>query len=362
MRLKKHQTLGYFNIARGIGMFLILFGHSITPFFSAALPVPTLFSSAGSLLGSGIMAMFFMISGFGFYTRRPRKCWSMQTRLLLKPYLYTTTAILLTKILLAILKQRPFSKHGGSLVVTYLFGLNAEGGSTWHGIPIDSVSIFWFLLALFGSWVICNAIFRLHSRRVQGILVTGCVILSYLLTRISKIWPFCLPIVLLAVGYLAVGTVIQKRNLLEKPLPLWFWWILAGTTTVCCLFGHANIVACQWQLGLLDVAGSFCIGFLLLRLYHHLMQHNWHNRMVSVLEWVGFHSLWIVCLHGYEKVIFPWYRLQTLFPTHPIVCVWLCFLLRCGLIYLLFRLLDPISRRLRRRRHPQSPRFHSQEG
>ena len=64
--LERYTNLGYFNTARGLGMLLILFGHSLSPFFDAPDQTQVIFSGAGSLLGAGIMALFFMISGFGF--------------------------------------------------------------------------------------------------------------------------------------------------------------------------------------------------------------------------------------------------------------------------------------------------------
>ena len=66
--------LGYFNLARGLGMVLIVLGHSINLYLE---PQPTgsggLFSGAGSVFGGGIMAAFFMISGYGVCKRKTRK-------------------------------------------------------------------------------------------------------------------------------------------------------------------------------------------------------------------------------------------------------------------------------------------------
>lgn len=341
-------SLGYFNLARGLGMVLILLGHSITPFFPEHAPAQTLFAGAGSVLGGGIMAMFFMISGFGFYSRSPRKCLAMQGKILLKPYALTAAAILATKLVLALLKQRPFSDHGGELVLTYLLGLNAEGGGQLGGIPIESVSIFWFILALFGGWVIYNGIFRLKSGKLQAVLTAACVVGGYLLTLISQVWPFCLPMMLLSVGYLAAGCLMRRCRLLERPLPIRCWVLLLAVTGLSAAFGSVNMVACQWRLGLLDVAGSFCAGFLLMRLYCRFMKLGLQGPVIRTLEAVGFHSIWIVFLHGYEKVIFPWYRLGELLPGHLAVAV--CFAARCAVMYILFRCLHLAGRKRRRKR------------
>lgn len=336
--------LGYFNLARGLGMALILLGHSMTP-FSPADPAA---SGAGSVLGGGIMAMFFLISGMGFYCRSPKKCFSIQCRLLLKPYLLTTAAILLTKLVLASVKQRPFAAHGGELVLTYLLGLNAEGGGQLWGVPIESVSIFWFILALWGGWLLYNGICRLHNKPLQILLVMGCVGGSYLLTLISSVWIFCLPMVLLSVGYLAAGDLIRTHQLLDRKLPAWCWVILLTITGICACFGGANLVGCYWKLGLLDVAGSFCVGFLLLRLYRRFMEKAHDGLLIRMGETIGFHSFWIIFLHGYEKVIFPWYRLGEWMSGGAAAVV--CLAARCAVMYGLFRLLKICNRKCLRKR------------
>ena len=79
---ERAEGLGYFNLAKGMGILLILAGHSITPVL-AQMQTGKIFSGAGSVLGGGVIAAFFMISGFGFYKRSMKKCFSIQCRLLL---------------------------------------------------------------------------------------------------------------------------------------------------------------------------------------------------------------------------------------------------------------------------------------
>ena len=204
--------LGYFNLARGLGMVLIVLGHSINLYLD---PLPTgnggFFSGAGSVFGGGIMAAFFMISGYGFYKRKPHKCFAIQRKLLLLPYCIVAAAVIISKFLLAVVRQRSFMENGGEFVLTYLLGLNAEGGGTLWGIPVESVSIFWFVLALFGGWLIYNCIAQITSNRLRVLLTAACVILGYVLTLFSKIWPWCLPMALIAVGYLHAGAELKDR-------------------------------------------------------------------------------------------------------------------------------------------------------
>lgn len=353
--MKSEQTkalsLGYFNMARGLGMLLIVLGHSVNLYLASSEPGGSgLFLGSGSVLGGGIMAAFFMISGFGFYKRSPKKCFSIQRRLLLRPYFWVAAAVLTTKLLLAVVKQRSFLENGGELVLTYLLGLNAEGGGELFGIPVESVSIFWFVLALFGGWILYNGISRFHSQRLKYFCVAGCVVLSYIMTLLWKIWPYCLPMAFLAAGYLWAGEAIKNHGLLEGKLP-WTWWVLIAVVAgITAAFGGVNIVACVWKLGLLDVAGSFCWGFLLLRLYALFMRKEHKGKFFGALEEIGFQSIWIVCLHAYEKVIFPWYRIPGILPDHPWIGVGLCFIGRCVIMYVLYKMILCIIKKTKKKK------------
>lgn len=346
---KKTMSLGYFNLARGLGMVLILLGHSMNLYLPPEeYRNPGL--GTGTVIGGGIMAAFFMISGFGFYKRSPKKCFLIQKKLLLYPYIFVAGAVLLTKAGLAVLEKRSFWKHGGELVLTYLFGLNAEGGGKVFGIPIESVSIFWFVLALFGGWLLYNGIMQLHSHKIQICCIAGCVVLSYILTLISKVWPYCLPMALLAVGYLAAGEFVKKYNLLERKISPKWWILIGGSTVISGIFGDVNIVACQWRLGLVDVWGTFCAGFLILRLYALFMKKEKTGKIIGALEEIGFNSISVVCIHAYEKIIFPWYRVAGFFPAQPWIGVGLCFLGRCIVIYLIYKMFFYIKGKINRKK------------
>lgn len=347
-------ALGYYSFAKGIGMIMVLWFHSMTAFFPAAESSGGIFAGAGSVVGGGIMAMFYMMSGDGFYKRSTKKCISIQKKILLQPYFLSAAAVLLTKLLLTVVERRPFWDHGGVYLPTFLLGLNAEGGGVLFGIPVESVSIFWFVLALFGGWILYNAILQNKKKEIQNLLIVFCVIAGWSLNLISRVWPFCLSQVLLVVGYLAAGVSIRQNDLLTKKLSVWNWAVILAVAGVCAAWGSVNIVAGVWGLGLLDVAGSFCWGFLLLRLYARWMELEHSGKLFSMVESVGFYSLWVVCLHGYEKIIVPWYRLGAVFPGHPLLCALLCLVSRSVVLYMMYRIISGFYGAWRgRRRKPK---------
>ena len=351
----KHHNLGYFNLARGIGMILILTGHSFVPFIQASTvsDTTTMFAGAGSVIGGGIMAMFFMISGFGFYSRSPKRCFATQNKLLLIPYFQVSFLMILARLALTVVKGRPLLPTAWDLLLTYPIGLNAEHSSALFGEPVKSVTILWFILALYGGWILYNGICRLRNRYVRRTLVLTAITASWLLTLISKAWPMCLPMALLACGYLAVGHAVKERNLLENKIPLWNWIVLAGIILVSCAFGFVDIGAGIWGLGIWDVLSTFCIGFILLRGYSYFMHLSLQRPLIHTLERIGNRSIWILFLHAMEKSILPWYRLNSLLPNAPMVCALLCLVIRSVMIFVAYRILNRMHRQMRTNRKPK---------
>ena len=335
-----HNSLGFFNRIRGLGVIWIIIGHSFAQYMTtktaaeaAAIPV---FAGAGRVLGGGILAMFFLISGFYFYRRSPKKCFSTQKKLILRPYIMTSMAIILVKALISVIAGRFSWKNTVSYIVTYALGLNVTDGRQVLGITLKTISIFWFLLALFGGWVLYNAIVHLKDKRMQTVAVVSCVVCSWILTKIFRTWPFALPAVLLAVGYIAAGHYIHQKNLLERKLPKWMWCVISSFALISIVFGYSDIASGVWKLGLLDVAGSFCVGFLLLRLYAYLTARCGNSCVLQVVEKIGLYSMWILCLHAFEKEVINWKRLLTVLPGRMLLCGIICFVGRCVVIYLLY--------------------------
>jgi len=330
-RPAKYNNLGYFNLARGIGIIMILLGHSVVPFMTPASASTGLFSGAGSVLGGGVMAMFFLISGFGFYTRSPKKCLKTQSRLLLFPYFQVAGFLFLARVFLTIVRGRNLWSTLADLLLTLPLGVNAENAGALFGQPLKSVTILWFILALFGGWMIYNGISRVKDDRKRKLLLLICLILSWALTILSKAWPFCLPMALLAACYLAMGYAIKRKDLLAAKISLPGWIFMGAVIGASLAFGAVDIGAGVWKLGLIDVAATFCLGFLLLKLYARFMDLEIHNSFIHMIERIGNRSIWIVFFHAAEKSLFPWYRLRDIIPI-PWLCVLLCFTCRSLLI------------------------------
>lgn len=350
---QNYTSLGFFNQVRGVGIFWVVLGHSITLYLTPQMPavVIPVFSAAGRVLGGGIMAMFFMISGFYFYRRSFSKCVATQARLLLKPYIITGIAVIVCNIWLSLLKGTKFMEYTAGMVLTYLLGLNSANKFTLWGVDLKSVSVFWFLLALFVGWVLYNCLLGIKNKWFRSTIIVACVVSSWALMKLTKVWPMVLPNGLLAVGYIAAGHLIREQKLLERKLSLIQWLIVGGLALVSLAFGLVDISSGTWKLGLLDVAGSFCVAFLLLRIHDTLARRQWGGFFMKTLERIGRNSIWIICLHTFEKEVIPWNRLKQMFPDHPLLCMALCFAGRCAIMLLLWVVVSHLRKLYRSRRY-----------
>lgn len=348
----KQYSLGYFNFARGLGTLIVIAGHSMALFLQPAdtsitLPV---FMGAGRIVGAGIMAMFFMVSGFYFHPRPNGWCIRVQSRLLLKRYYLTAAAIVVGHGVIALLRGNSYRDYGALLIRTYLFGFNAVNGETFLGGPIGTVSIFWFILALFVGWITYNLICCIKNSKIEYVCVVLCVLAGWALTKITRVWPMAIPMGLIAVGYIAVGVEIRKRRLLEHGVSKPLFAVIACIALISLAFGYVDMSVCIWKLGLLDVAGSFCMGYILMRLYSKLAEFNLQGFIVRHAENMGLHSIWVLCLHAFEKTIIPWKLLVNIFPNHPGLCALICFVGRLFVISVLFWMLYRLRKKIRRRR------------
>lgn len=337
---RMHYSLGFFNAARGIAALFVIIGHSMALFLNH-LPMPhyTLFAGAGRVLGAGVMAMLFMVSGFYFQRRPMKRCIRTQTKLLLKPYLFTGLSILAGLWVRSRITETPFLETCIKIGATYLLGLNASKGVTIFGIRLGTVSIFWFVLALYWGWIILNRINFQKTVTARSLTITACVALGWALTKISTVWPMALPMALLAVGYLAAGSQIRSRQMLDKRIPFWAWLVILPVTFVSLALGNVDIAGCTWKLGLVDVAASFFVGYLMLRFYCRWMSRKTGGIYLKRTDNLGIHSLRILCIHAFEKAVIPWGNLIKVFPDQPLLCVALCIagrlLMIQGLIFLL---------------------------
>ncbi|MBP5291618.1 MAG: hypothetical protein J6Y90_03250 [Lachnospiraceae bacterium] len=362
--VKDVHSMGFFDLAKGLGMIIIILGHSYnmafnTPGVHAAMEggrniifgkAGPLFSGAGSVLGAAVVAMFFMISGYSFFKRKPKKCLSLQAKLLLKPYAVTGAAVVVSKFTISLLRRRSFLEHGAAFITTFLFGTSLDSGGRIFGLPAESISILWFILSLFEAWVAYNLIVRIKAERVRHILVACIVIVGYLMSLAPFAWPYMLPQSMVALGYFHVGHMCKVHKAFERELPQWLPIHAGSIASFCLIFGSVNMAYNYWGLGLVDLAGTFALGFLLLMGYVKKLGPIPDTKVTSLISAVGFSSIWVVCIHGFEMCVFPWYMLIDRLMPHKFLAFLALTILRSALIWGIYKAIMFARKKLHRKK------------
>ena len=118
------------------------------------------------------------------------------------------------------------------------------------------------------------------------------------------------------------------------------WWnkcILFIAAIAIIMFGNAEVSQNVWNLDFLDFMATCIMGvlFVMIGVYCNRFQ----NIFVNTLCKLGHYSLEILCIHSVEYLVFPWRRIQNLFPEQNIVGIVVVTLIRISLILTVLLLL-----------------------
>ena len=344
-RTGKTNTLGYFNLLKGCGILWVLAFHTVILYFERDLENQNLFT----INGAGLMAMFFIISGFGFYKRKPMRCLNMQFKLIMAPYIWMCAFILIERVVYNFIRGIPFKDNGGSLILTYLFGLCVYPERTVLGYTVSFVGLLWFILALFTGWIIYNQISQIKENKMIRLCIMCSVFLGWLLPKITDLWPYCIPQGLLAAGCLYIGESIRKNRLLERKLSPVIYVGALIWIGISEIFGGGDMGTNYWRFGLFDVVSAYLIGLMFIRVYYNLYPYIPENKITEILEMVGGESFLVFCIHGVERVTVPWYVIQR-YIANQYLGTCLYFLMRCVFIFIVYRVIKKIQRWLNQRK------------
>lgn len=309
---KQKVTIGTFDLVKGIGMIVIVWGHTFSGCWTD-MPYMTL---AVRLFGAGIMPMFYLASGYGSREADWKKTMKKSAKELLRPYLLVTAAV---AVLFPVFHYLAFWWWPGafsemlSVTLSFLTG-SSRSGRTFLGIRLYECGVVWFLLSLFWAVNLTNLILKLHSRVLETALSLLCVVLGYV-CMVGGFWYFCIPQGLMAVGYLYAGYCIKKSKWLTKEIPALQRGVLLPFFVLEMVYGNVNFAYGILRLGLLDWAGAGCMGVLLLRF--SLWANRFDNALLEGIRKIGRYSYYAMLVHSVEISCIPWYLLQQRFEACP---------------------------------------------
>lgn len=334
------NTIGMFDLFKGVGMLLVLFGHTVS-LYSINLPavsgqISLLINLFLQVIRAGLMPAFFLVSGYGFRSRPLRKCVKQQITMILKPYGYVAAG---TSLLHLVLHYGFFGYWPGAVKETLKmaagFLLALPKGRKIFGVEIFWCGAVWYLAALFVGWIVLNGLMRVLPEQYVPTGMVLAVLLGWLIGR-NRITPFCISQGLIAAGGIYAGYRIKKKKILQKPF-YWYEMLFAVLISLILTFttvytGHSdNMADGIWGMGPLSIVFDFFLGYVLLRFF--LWLNRFENPLFHALQRIGRYSLWIFCIHTVEMLAIPWYLFAEHWKGQPEIGLLLHFLLRVLLIF-----------------------------
>lgn len=307
-----------FDITKGIGIiFVIAFHVSSVWIGRVSLPavLSYIFRFLDNLTTCGMMATFFMISGYGFRPRPLKKAAAHQAKLLLIPYLWVSGAVVAVTGLVSLLQGFGLMasiKRAGRYMIGMMLGLRETG--TYFGVEIPGVGPAWFLLSLFISWCVLSFLFSKCRPAVTGALAVLCGLIGVVLEAIVP-GLFCIPSGLRYVAILYFGYLLKKRKWLEALRGKAGWLlcaIMVGVAAAAAFMTKtplyqlkpdsliANLLAVPVVL-----ISAVLFGMTLLLLTQKL--NSVRNRAMDAIAFIGQNSLLYFCANAVDCQALPWY-------------------------------------------------------
>lgn len=335
MNTKYKNSIGMFDITRGILMIAVVLGHSITAYIKYWEPEFTMhwwcyFLVFFKPVIYGVIPMFFMMSGYGFRRKKISKNIKDNARYLLKPYAITAAVVTIVCVAESLYKQQSVKDVLWYRMVPFLLGL-CPGEDWLAGHYVGSIGPGWFLVVLALAGFILNLIFGLEQEWMRGVCILAAVAWCTRLPFISLI-PFCIIQALCCCGYMYIGYLLREHDLLYEPIGKKNIVILWLVSFAIMIPGNIEISQNVWALGMLDYIAGAITGFLLLRMSLLLGDERFRGRVTKALRVTGRYSLYILCVHTMEYLAFPWEKVQNIFAGHSVTGIVVTFIIRCLII------------------------------
>lgn len=353
----KVTNIGMFNIFRGLGMLFIIFKHTFSSFglwvpHGDVLSVGLVLQYLFDMVDFAIMPAFFIMSGFGLRKTKFSKCVKRQAQSLLIPYLYTMLA---TTILHFVIHYASFRYLPGAISAT-----ESVIGGFLVGAPetlyLEQIKLFfvgpaWYILSLFWGWCLLNLILDKTSGNVTHIVVAVVTVIGWAWgdrNIVPMRMPYCLPIGLVATGFLYIGYLAKKNKWLSKDFPKAAYW-LAGI--ICLLInsygwrtiGGDAMVFGAWLFGPLSIVTDGILGFMLVKWF--MRWNRYSGIVVDAFSYIGRKALLFFCVHTVEYTAVPWYMFVEMFGKGSRKGLLILFVCRLLLDTVIVNIIDRIPKR-----------------
>lgn len=311
---KIKNTLGMFDLTKGIIMILVLLGHTFGLFdvvnsyetnaeLIAGLGIPRL--TVNLILAAMLVAampVLFFVCGYGFRKTALKKCVKKQFKTLMIPYF--VTAVITSAAHLVVFYMIHFGWLRYSIVESFKiflgFLLGLPKDVTVFGFYIFSSGPMWFMMALFiGNIVFNELVSRFEGRKLLAAsFITACA--GWLMALIITT-PWCISQGLISVFYICLGYLTKKSKLFIEPLTrkrIIQIVLIVIVSFVANSFGNFNMAESNYGIGPVSIGlfGLFGVAVAYLALY----LNRFNGPICNGLRKIGRWSLYIICIHTIE--------------------------------------------------------------
>ncbi len=263
-----NSRIRFIDIAKGIGIILVVCTHVYSPLMSWASPC--------------FIPLFFVISGY--CTTHPVNLKS-KCQKLLTPYLIFTFFLLLLH-----LDFKPVHILGAVYSRWCLYPIDTQENLlflTSGNAPL------WFLTCMFSSFCILHFI---QKKGKKWIYLITCVIITFALSFLPILLPWSLDTAFLMTIFLYAGIYIRKYDILPK-LSIYSFAVLTALYYIALQYcGGINLSVRMYGNSILLLTFAAIIGSILI--IKLAMVLDKYLKIVSdTLSYIGIHSLPIFCIH-----------------------------------------------------------------
>jgi len=305
-RKPRKICLGSFNFIKGIAICVVVLGHIALDFEVSKLTWFYPVFIVLEFLKTPFMPLFFIISGYVFVPGPSGNTLKKMLRALILPYMVVTLAFSVIQPVSIYLQTQNIEQaleRAVSVALAFLLGIPIPG-KVLFGYKLSHCAIVWFLLALFWAYNILNLILKRRHVKSQAVCVLLCAVLGYSLFLLDFTY-FCIPHGLIATSYFYVGYLLKKTRFLEKGLPekwMRFAWILIAALYAS--WGEFDLCYGKFRFFPVDYVGVTFLAVLLLTIGIDIGKLDW--KIFDVVNSVGVHSYWVLCIHSIEQKCIPW--------------------------------------------------------
>lgn len=284
------ERVGYFDIAKGIGMILVIIGHlGVAPInhFIYSFHMPLFFFCAGYFLSQKM--------DIGSFIKK-------KARQLIIPYYFTCMILVCIVIIIDVIKGNTFDIVILDVIKWTISALYASGNREPFGIP--RIGAIWFLWALF----IGITIVRIMIDRLNKIFITLFAIAFLILgTYSSDIWwlPLSIQPAFCGILFVILGFYCNQIKLdfqMYKPIAfvLFVAWFCSS------IYIETNMAKGVYSHGLFNYLVAIDGVYIFILLSKKIDSVLKNTKIRGILIFIGQNSLVIMCLHLLELNIIPW--------------------------------------------------------